>query len=248
MDGHIALHRKLLKNPVVCKDADHLAVWIWLLLNAAWKEHDVMWDGKRITLKPGQLPPTGRKRISSELQISESKVQRILKTFENEQQIEQQMSNRNRLITILSWDKYQVVEQQSGQQVNSQRTASEQQVNTTEERNNKGNKGNKGKKGNISTVQIDAEFDELWSMYPKKQGKADARKKYEKARKEGTTFEEVRAGIVAYKEYLRLSDKDDQYVKMGSTFFNQRSWQDDWTAGRSKSKNPFTEMLRNGDY
>ena len=85
-------------------------------------------------MKPGQLI-TGRKVLSSELKIDENKVTRILKTFENEQQIEQQTSNKNRLITIVSWDVYQKGEQQNNQQVNNKRTTDEQQVNTN--KNNK---------------------------------------------------------------------------------------------------------------
>lgn len=90
--------------------------------------------GEKITLKPGQLI-TGRKVLSSELKIDENKVTRILKTFENEQQIEQQTSNKNRLITIVSWDVYQKGEQRNNQQVNNKRTTDEQQVNTN--KNNK---------------------------------------------------------------------------------------------------------------
>ena len=85
-------------------------------------------------MKPGQLI-TGRKVLSSELKIDENKVTRILKTFENEQQIEQQTSNKNRLITIVSWDVYQKGEQRNNQQVNNKRTTDEQQVNTN--KNNK---------------------------------------------------------------------------------------------------------------
>ena len=48
----------------------------------------------------------------------ESKVKRILKSFENEHQIEQQTANKNRLITVVNWDKYQSSEQQFEQQVN----------------------------------------------------------------------------------------------------------------------------------
>ena len=108
--GFIALHRKLLNNPVVCKDADHLAVWIWLLLNAVWDKADVVFGGERITLGRGQLT-TGRKQIASELHISESKVQRILKRFESEHQIEQRTDRQCRLITIVSWQEYQDCEQ-----------------------------------------------------------------------------------------------------------------------------------------
>lgn len=123
--GFIKLHRRLLDNPIVCKDADHLAVWVWLLLKATWTESDVVYEGERITLKPGQLPPISRRTIASELLINESKVQRILKSFEIEHQIEQQMKRHSRLITIVSWDKYQVSEHLNGPQANHKRTTDE---------------------------------------------------------------------------------------------------------------------------
>lgn len=128
-NGYVKIHRKLLSNPIVMKDSEHLAVWIYLLLNATHQERNVLFKGKKITISPGQLI-TGRKSISSELQISESKVQRILNFFENEHQIEQQTSNKNRVVTLVNWNKYQENEQQVEQQLNNNRTTTEQQLNT----------------------------------------------------------------------------------------------------------------------
>lgn len=129
MDGYIKLHRKILENPVVCKDADYFSIWGYLLLNATHKECPAEFKGKKIILKPGQLI-TGRKSIADKFKINESKVQRVLKRLEIEQQIEQQTSNENRLITILNWTEYQNSEQQSEQPVNNECTTSEQRVNT----------------------------------------------------------------------------------------------------------------------
>lgn len=116
MEGWIKLHRKLLDNPIVCKDSDHIAIWIYLLLNATHVNYDVLFNGERKTLLPGQLI-TGRKSIAEKLNISEYKVQRILKTFENAHQIAQQTTSRNRLITIVRWNDYQQVAQQNAQRV-----------------------------------------------------------------------------------------------------------------------------------
>lgn len=127
--GYIAVHRKMLDNPIVCKDTEHMAVWMYLLLNATHTNYDVFFKGNRITLQPGQLL-TGRKSIAKQLKVNESKVQRILKLFESEQQIEQQTSNQNRLISIIRWTDYQKNGQQTEQQMNNKRTTDEQQMNT----------------------------------------------------------------------------------------------------------------------
>ena len=132
--GYVKLYRKTLNNPIVCKDSEHLAIWCYLLLNATHKEMKAMFKGEKIILIPGQLI-TGRKAISRALKIAESKVQRVLNCFENEQQIEQQTSNKNRLISILNWRDYQSVEQQ----LNNNWTTTEQQLNTNKNEKNVNN-------------------------------------------------------------------------------------------------------------
>lgn len=113
--GFIKLHRKLLDNPIVCKDSDYLAVWIYLLLNATHKEIPAIFKKQKILLQPGQLI-TGRVSIANKLKVSESKVRRIINELKIDQQIDQQPSNKNSLITILNWNEYQKSDQQNGRQ------------------------------------------------------------------------------------------------------------------------------------
>lgn len=80
----------------------------------------------------------------------------------------------------------------------------------------------------LSTKDVHTEFENLWAIYPKKQGKDKAFGYYEKARKSGSTYEEVERGIKAYKEYIEANEIDIQFVKQGSTFFSQKAWGDDW--------------------
>lgn len=127
----------------MCKDGDHLAVWVYLLLNATHKEYPSVFKGQKVVLKPGQLI-TGRKSISKELRVHESKVQRILTCFENEQQIEQLRGNNNRLVSILSWDEYQTSEQLIEHEMNIKRTTDEQLMNTNKNVKNDKNERRKG--------------------------------------------------------------------------------------------------------
>lgn len=129
MKWYIKSHRQTQENPVVCKDADHIGVRMYLLWNATHKNIDVMFQWKRRTLEPWQLI-TWRKVIARFLKINESKVQRVLKLFESEQQIEQHTTRQNRLITIKNRTLYQWSEQPNEQQLNNKWTTSEQQVNT----------------------------------------------------------------------------------------------------------------------
>lgn len=127
MNGWIKLHRKIWENPIVTKDSEYLAVWIWLLTHAEHKEKYELWGGQKIKLSTGQLI-TGRKKIAKETGVNESKVKRILFDFKSDQQIDQQSNTQGSLITILAWNKYQIKDQQSDQRVTNERPTSDQQT------------------------------------------------------------------------------------------------------------------------
>lgn len=80
-------------------------------------------------------------------------------------------------------------------------------------------------------------FDELWDLYPRKQGKKSAFESFKRAVRDGTHPDQIRAGILAYKRWIREERTDPQYIKQGSTFFSQRAWQDDWTPQRPRDGN-----------
>lgn len=84
---------------------------------------------------------------------------------------------------------------------------------------------------------ISSEFEELWSMYPKKHGKKRASELYRQTRvKHGVEFETVKSGMEAYIRWFNNQHKDIRYMKDGDTFFSQWSWQDDWSvSGRVDS-------------
>lgn len=136
--GYIKLYRSILDNPVVFKDSDYFAVWCYLLLMATHNGCDVMFGGERIHLEPGQLT-TGRNVIAEKTKVNASKVQRILKKFESEHQIEQRTDRQCRLVSIVNWSKYQQSEQRNEQRVNNDWTTSEQRLNTKQECNNEKN-------------------------------------------------------------------------------------------------------------
>jgi hypothetical protein len=94
------------------------------------------------------------------------------------------------------------------------------------------NKNDKNDKKEIpSSNTLESRFDELWKLYPKKQGKQSALKAYKKAVKDGTTDDQIKSGIQSYIQYLKKEQTDVQFIKQGSSFFNQRSWEDDWSSG-----------------
>lgn len=78
-------------------------------------------------------------------------------------------------------------------------------------------------------TDILSEFEMLWKMYPRKMGKPKALKAYQKARKAGATFEQVKNGIEAYCKQIIVQKTKAEYVKHGSTWFNGECWNDEYT-------------------
>ena len=80
------------------------------------------------------------------------------------------------------------------------------------------------------------EFEVLWKYYPRKIGKPKALKAYEKARKGGTTCEEVKIGIELYIKQIEQQKTATEYIKHGSTWFNGECWNDEYSVGVTAQK------------
>jgi len=85
---------------------------------------------------------------------------------------------------------------------------------------------------NNSNVHLNSSFEVLWEMYPKKQGKKQALAAYLRDRKQGFTDEQMKKGLQAYVDHINREKVAYDFIKMGSTFFSQRAWDDDWSGGQ----------------
>lgn len=81
----------------------------------------------------------------------------------------------------------------------------------------------------LKTNNISLEFETLWKLYPRKIGKPKALKAYQKARKNGVSFEDVKQGIENYNAEIKAKQTGAEYIKHGSTWFNNESWNDEYT-------------------
>lgn len=135
--GFVKIHRSV-EDKGYYKKSEYLHLWVHLILKANHQPREAWFDGKNTIVKRGQLI-TGRKMLSEQTGIHESKIVRILNCFEKtEQQIEQQKTGRGTLITITNYNKHHLIEQPTEQQVNNNRTTSEHKQEREELKN--GNK------------------------------------------------------------------------------------------------------------
>jgi uncharacterized phage protein (TIGR02220 family) len=123
--GWIKLHRAV-KHSSVYRDSERLHLWIHLLLSANHEPATVrLDDGREIELAAGQLI-VSRSSLARATGICESKIERTINRYNNEQMIEQISFSKFRIISICNWHEYQ-----GGEQITEQIT--NQKPNTVKE-------------------------------------------------------------------------------------------------------------------
>ncbi len=137
-DGFIKLPRSI-SSWRWYTDGNVLRLYIHLFIKAAYKQGE--WRTEKI--EKGQVV-TSRKRLSLELNMSESMVTRILKKLEGTGEIKLNPNNKYTVITLLKWAEYQ----ETDYFFTGNRTTSEQQPNGKRTHTNKENKVNKLNKSN----------------------------------------------------------------------------------------------------
>jgi hypothetical protein len=136
--GWIALHRKLLDNPIwETETFTRGQAWVDLLLLANHKDGTIIVRDHIIKIKRGQVG-WSENRLASKWKWSRTKTKNFLKYLETEQQIVVDRSKSSSVITVLNYEKYQEKEQQE-----SNRKATEkQQEDTNNNVNNEDNEKN----------------------------------------------------------------------------------------------------------
>ena len=161
------------------------------------------------------------KYLSELFEISEETVSRKLKTLEDKKYITIEYKKRgceilerNIRLTKISIDDYQKYQSTIDENVKENNTSINNTSINTKENNKK-------------KVFLE-EFETLWKLYPKKEGKSVAEKKYVKYRNEGVSYETILKGLNNYLDHIKSKDVERQYIKNGSTWFNQKCWEDEY--------------------
>ena len=242
--GWFKFHRQIFDNPICTKDSEHFFVWCYLLTEAQHEDGKrALFQNKEIVLERGQLLKTVTE-IANDLHIKEMKVYRILKLLENEKQIVKQTSNKNTLITVLNWEKYQSCEKQNEKQMKNEcKTDVKPSYYNKECKNERMKEDNicsnsddlneteKPKKKKPKLTEEESEelvknFEIIYNIYPKKVGKASGFKVYKQwlngRNIDGTriklTNRQMWYAIAKYKQYIEKEEMEPQYIKQFDTF------------------------------
>lgn len=129
MEGWIKLHRSLLTDEL-WKDcnANQKVILITLLLMANHKPNKWIFGGEEYSVKEGEFI-TSLKSISEHSGCTVQVVRTALLKFEKHHFLTSKVTNKNRLISIVNWTKYQQMDEHVNKQSNNRLTSNQQAVN-----------------------------------------------------------------------------------------------------------------------
>lgn len=87
----------------------------------------------------------------------------------------------------------------------------------------------------VSEKQLKEDFEKLWKLYPRKEGKKKAFEAYKRAIKKDTTNKDIQTGIISYLKHINAQSVAKQYIKQGSTWFNGECWNDEYIVNSNSS-------------
>jgi len=153
----------------VWENPQTLKVWMWLLLKANYKDKQLtikIGTGfEDVLVKRGKVL-FGRKSAAKELKMSESATYRSIKKLSSIGKITIKSNSHYSLITICKYEHYQSVKDESEQQLNNNRTTTEQQPIQHLNTSKKYNKDKEGKESKeiFNTMPLPENFNGLPDM------------------------------------------------------------------------------------
>lgn len=234
--GWIKLDRQITDNFLwESRPFSHGQAWIDLLLMANREDRKRIFNGEIVELKAGTVY-TSILQLSHRWGWNRKKTTAFLELLEKEGMVTTKRTTQGTTLTIENWDKFQ---NQGTTQCTTNGTTTGQRRDT-----NKKVKKVKNREYIYIRPSLEAEFEDIWNLYPKKQGKAKAFDFFVKAVEAGEDVAKIRDGVERYAKYVEADGVEFRFVKMGSTFFSQKAWLDEWIPKNAKKKlDPEVKML-----
>lgn len=223
MSGWFAVKRGITAHPIFKSQPERLAIWLWLLDNAAWRDtpHDI--NGKTVTIKRGQVCASER-RIATEVGVGRQVVRTFLDRLKAEHMINPDPTHGRTIITLCNYEKYQAFQPKDNPAPNPAVTHDQ----PTKGQGNKVKKVGSDEPTSRSGAAQDG-FQSFWDAYPHRAGAKRGRKialaRYAAAIKSGVTAQTIIDGA-------RRAHRDPAvqrgYARDPAAWLNQAGWQDEF--------------------
>lgn len=222
--GWIKLFRQSKFNEMYCeKPFDHFHAWIDLLLCVNHEDKMIRVDGKLVTLKRGQML-TSMRKLGERWGWGHETVRRFLFALERDEMCRISRDSRETVITVAKWDFFQADEKK----VRRQRDSDETHTLSKNVKNVK-------KEEYILDQNAVADFKTFWQAYPKKIGKGNAEKAWNKLHPDSALLVAMLDALEWQKQTSQWQKESGQFIPHPATWLNGHRWQDEQTATKTKS-------------
>jgi hypothetical protein len=241
--GFIVLHRKALDSWLFKLPSGQFVVAIHLLLEANWRESSAMRGGERITIGRGQALISQR-GLADRCGVARGTVGRALSVLEGVGFITTERSTHHTVVTIVNYSKYQDIPVDADGPADHGRSTVDTTVCTTGDPRSvpirtreQGNKEQEppahppvsGGGDQLDLVNEEPQrrfnFDAVYQLYPRKQGKAEGMKAVRAKVKTEADFRTLGTFVARMDRDWRGADTSK--CPYWSTFVNQERWRDD---------------------
>jgi DNA-binding transcriptional regulator YhcF (GntR family) len=222
VEGWIKLYRSLSESEIWLKEPFTKGqAWVDLLLRINHQDNKIMIGNQMINILKGQTL-WSVKDMANRWKWSRHKVQLFLEMLKKEHQIDYKSTTKYTIVTVVNWTLYQNESKKGtsnikNKDINGTSKGHQKDTNKNDKECINNNISSSNDKGD---AELNAQIEELWKLYPKKKGKGDAIKKIPKLIKK-YGYAQLKRTIERYSNECK--GKDDQYIKHGSTFFNERN-------------------------
>ena len=157
--GWFAMKHGVSRHPLMAGRPERIAIWVWLVDNAAWcdVDHDIC--GKTVRIKRGQVAVSQR-RLADEVGVGRQVVRTFLDRLIAEQMVNPDVTHGRTVVTLCNYDKYQSVIKQPNPPPNPRLTHDQ----PIKEQNNNIPVGDDDKSSPNSATEISTVTGALWSI------------------------------------------------------------------------------------
>lgn len=201
MEGWIKLHRKLMENAIF-KDSETLHLWVYLLLRASHRETSFLMNASIVTLKRGQLV-FGIRSCSRDTGITPKRIRTRIALMEKHGFLAYQRAHPYSTITILNYDSYQGVGDESGHIKRHTEGTSRALYNN---------------KKNVKEIYSQA-TQEIYSAYPRKADKNNSLRSIQKLLTAGESKEVLLRAVENYKASIQSRGTESNFIIQSNNFF-----------------------------
>jgi hypothetical protein len=200
MIGWYAVQRGITSHHLFKGKPERLAVWMWLMDNAAWKDttHDV--KGITVSIPRGSVCASSR-HIAERVGVGHQVARTALKRFEIELMINTEVTHGKSIVSLCNYEKYQDPNFIANTAPNTSLTQDQHKPNTQKEQGNKETRKQEKEDTDVSFSRSasfrESEFIDFWDAFPHRDGKKTKRPAavaaFKKAIKNGVTVQQIAA-------------------------------------------------------